>query len=324
MNQITIALQGNKSLSEYRALAQLAENLGFDGISVYADLGFQPAIVPLLEIARSTTRVRIGPAGLNPYLIHPVEIAGQIAMLDHASNGRAYLGLVRGAWLEPLGVHSTTPIADMRDAIAIIQRLLAGDTTGYSGKRFSLPADLQLLYPILRPELPLLIGSWGPQMLALASDAADEVKIGGSANPDLVPYIQRYLSAKSETPVGICFGAVTVVDEDGATARAIARREVARYLPVVAPLDPSVDCSVLELNRIATLVDKGALDEAAALVPDAILDRFAFSGTPAQITRQTEDLFSAGVTRVEFGTPHGTTAAEGITLLGQKVLPLFK
>ena len=267
MNELTIALQGNKSLSDYRTLAQLTENLGFDGISVYADLGFQPAIVPLLEIARSTTRLRIGPAGLNPYLIHPVEIAGQIAMLDHASDGRAYLGLVRGAWLEPLGIHSTTPIADMRDAVAVIQHLLSGDTSGYTGNRFSLPPDVQLLYPVLRPEIPLLIGTWGPKMLGFASAIAAEVKIGGSTNPDLVPHIQRYLGSRSGNPVGICFGAVTVVDEDGPAARAIARREVARYLPVVAPLDPSVDCSAIELDLMATLVDQGALDEAASPRP---------------------------------------------------------
>src|SRR5215212_7199614 len=102
--EVSIALQGNKTLADYAALARLAEDLGFDGVSVYADLGFQPAIGPLLAIAQSTQRVRIGPAALNTWLLHPVEIAGQIAALDAASSGRAYLGLVRGAWLEAIGI----------------------------------------------------------------------------------------------------------------------------------------------------------------------------------------------------------------------------
>lgn len=34
-----------------------------------------------------------------------------------------------------------------------------------------------------------------------------------------------------------------------------------------------------------------------------------------------EALFEAGATRVEFGTPHGLTAARGIELLGRRVLP---
>ena len=55
----SVAFQGNKTIAEYAALAELAEGFGFGGIGVYADLGFQPAIVPLLTIARHTKRVRI-------------------------------------------------------------------------------------------------------------------------------------------------------------------------------------------------------------------------------------------------------------------------
>ncbi len=88
---VSVAFQGDKSVGAYAALARLAEDLGFDGVSAYADLGFQPAIVPLLAMASATTRVRLGPAALNPSLLHPVEIAGQIAALDSVSRGRAYL-----------------------------------------------------------------------------------------------------------------------------------------------------------------------------------------------------------------------------------------
>ena len=49
--------------------------------------------------------------------------------------------------------------------------------------------------------------------------------------------------------------------------------------------------------------------------------RFAFSGTPEQVATQVAALFEAGATRVEFGTPHGRTAAHGIELLGRRVLP---
>ena len=37
-----------------------------------------------------------------------------------------------------------------------------------------------------------------------------------------------------------------------------------------------------------------------------------------------EALFEAGATRVEFGTPHGLTAARGIELLGRRVLPAVR
>ena len=97
-----LGLQSDKRPHEYAALAQRAEAAGFDVISVFHDLLFQPAIFPLLTIAASTERVRLGPAALNPSTLHPVELAGQAAALDLASGGRAYLGLVAGAWLDRL------------------------------------------------------------------------------------------------------------------------------------------------------------------------------------------------------------------------------
>jgi 5,10-methylenetetrahydromethanopterin reductase len=57
---------------------------------------------------------------------------------------------------------------------------------------------------------------------------------------------------------------------------------------------------------------------------DATLDRFAFAGAPADVIRRVEALMDAGVSRVEFGTPHGAAdAASGIRLLGRRVLPAF-
>ncbi len=328
--QVSIAIQGDKTLERYARLAVLVEAAGFDALSVYADLGFQPAIVPLLTIAQHTSRLRLGPAALNPHLLHPVEIAGQIAALDAASGGRAYLGLARGAWLEALGIVDERPIGRLREAVAVIRHLLAGREEGFAGDFFRLPPGRLLQYPVLHPAVPLLIGTWGPTMLQLAGELADEVKIGGSANPALVAEVRRHLAvgeARSGRPVGsvgIVFGAVTVVDEDGDAARARARREAARYLPVVAPLDPTVEIAPDLLSRMAVLVDAGALDDAAALVPDDTLDRFAFSGVPEQVAAQADALFAAGVTRVEFGTPHGFTDEGGITMLGERVLPALR
>lgn len=330
MPELSIAFQGNKRFEEYAALGALAEALGFDAVSVYADLGFQPAIVPLLAIARATSRVRLGPAALNPFLLHPVEIAGQIAALDAASDGRAYLGLARGAWLDQVGVAADRPLRRLRECVAVVRHLLEGREDGFAGEIYRLPPGRLLQYPVLRPRIPLLIGSWGARLLAFAGEAADEVKVGGSTNPDLVATIRERLKPGAEAAdrspdaVGIVFGAVTVVDADGAAARAHVRREVARYLPVVAPLDPTVDLPAEQLTRMAALVQQEEFDAAAALVPDDILDRFAFSGSPSQIARQVERLFEAGVSRVEFGTPHGFDDAGGVRLLGERVLPAFR
>ena len=57
---------------------------------------------------------------------------------------------------------------------------------------------------------------------------------------------------------------------------------------------------------------------------DDLLLRLAFAGTPDEVAQQALDLFEAGATRVESGTPHGLTEADGLRLLGEAVLPAVR
>lgn len=326
-SQLGVAFQSDKSLSEYSRLAALAEGYGFGTVSVYADLMFQPPLAALLAMAAATSRVRLGPACLNPFTVHPVEIAGQIAVLDAASHGRAYLGLSRGAWLESILAVPDRPLTAMREAVAVVRCLLSGGVKGFDGETFRLAKDQQLQYPVERREVPLLIGTWGTKMAALAGELASELKVGGSSNPAMVGVMRERLSVglaragRNQGEVGIVLGAVTVVDEAREAARQRARLEVARYLPVVARYDPSASIELPLLARIGAAVASDDLAGAAALVPDDMLDRFAFAGTPDDILVQTEAILAAGASRVEFGTPHGLTSTNGLKLLGEQVLP---
>src|SRR5919202_5410716 len=291
---ISIAFQSDKALGDYAELGALVEGYGFGTISVYADLLFQPPLAALLAIASATRRIRLGPACLNPYTLHPVEIAGQIAALDAASDGRAYLGLARGAWLDSLGIAQRRPIETIREAIAVVRHLLRGERAPFEGVVYRLVEHHQLQYPVARPDVPVLIGAWGPRLAALAGEVAAELKVGGSTNPAMVPVLRERLApgaaraGRSPEDVGVVLGAVTVVDEDGARARTKAREEVARYLPGVAGLDPTVSVEPDLLARVDAAVRRGDLAGAGALIPDDLLDRFAFSGTPAPVARQAE------------------------------------
>jgi 5,10-methylenetetrahydromethanopterin reductase len=378
--ELSIALQSDEDLATYAGLAPRIEELGFAAISVYADLGYPSPMLPLIIAAQNTRRIRLGPACLNPYLLHPVEIANQLHMLDSVSGGRAYLGLARGAWLDAVGVSQDRPVRRLREAVDVVRRLMRGDDTGYQGEIFQVAPGVRLAYRPVRPDVDLLLGAWGPLGIALAGELAAEVKIGGTANPALLPRAARALergAARTGRPpaeIGLVCGAVTVVDEDGASARRLARAEVATYLPVVAALDgtagqgsagqgsagldsagqgsagqgsagldsagldsagqgsagldsaglDSAGLGEAELATMQRLVRAGDHEAAGRLVPDAVLDRFAFSGTPDQVTGQVQALLDAGATRVEFGTPHGLTAARGIELLGRRVLPAVR
>jgi 5,10-methylenetetrahydromethanopterin reductase len=327
---VSLGFQTDKSAPEYARLAVEAESLGFDGVSVFHDFGFQPSLFALLEMARVTSRVRLGAACLNPFLLHPVEIAGQAAALDLASDGRAYVGLARGAWLDRVGVPGERPLRRLAEAIEVVQRLMRGDERAYAGEIFPLAEGTRLLYPRRRDQVDILIGTWGARGLALAGRRADEVKLGGCANPDMVRQARTLLddacraAGRDPSSVGLVAGAVTLVDEDGRFARARARTEVAMYLDVVAALDVTVTVPSEVLDPLRAALDAGDPAAAGRCIPDELLDRFALAGDPATIAAHAAALVEAGASRIEFGTPHGRSDQHGVELLGRHVLPVVK
>jgi 5,10-methylenetetrahydromethanopterin reductase len=327
---MSIAFQTDKPIAAYGALATAAEAYGFDAVTVYNDLLYQPAWLPLLEIARHTTRVRVGPAAVNPFTCHPLNIAGNIALIDEASHGRAYLGITRGAWLDFLGLQPARPVTALREAIECVRHLLAQSTEPFHGQVFSLAGGDSLRWHILRADIPFVLGAWGEQTIRACMGYVSEIKLGGSANPAMVRRIGTVVDngaprvGRDPQSIGIVVGAVCIVDRDGAAARAAARRQAALYLPVIAKLDPTL---AIEPELLACLNAAAAeydFDRAGSYISDELLRRVAFAGTPEEISAHAHELFDAGATRVEFGTPHGLTEEEGMRLLGEKVLPALR
>jgi 5,10-methylenetetrahydromethanopterin reductase len=326
----SIAFQTDLPISRYGPLAAAAERHGFDVVSLYNDLLYQPAWLPLLEIARATTRVALGPAAVNPFTCHPVNIAGHAALIDEASRGRAYLGLARGAWLDFLALEPARPVTTLREALECIRHLLRRSREPYRGQVFRLAGGDSLRWAIPRSELPFLLGTWGPATIRACIGEIAEVKVGGTANPALVPrYIAEIDDAtrragRKAGDVGLVVGCVSVVARDGRAARDLARRKAALYLGVMADLDPTLGVEPDRLARIRAAAAAYDFDTAAREIPDALLAKVALAGTPEEVAAQADALYVAGVHRVEFGTPHGLDEAEGLRLLGNDVLPVLR
>jgi 5,10-methylenetetrahydromethanopterin reductase len=331
VKEVSLAFQTDKTAAQYVALAKWVDQYDFDVVSVYCDLPYHPPYAPLMLMAPHLRRARVGVAANSPSRIHPLDIAAQTALLAEVAPGGVYVGLARGAWLAEHGIQEHTPsIQAIREAADIIRYMLSGSTGGYQGEVFTLAEHVRAPYPLPEKPVPLLIGTWGKQLCAVGGEIADEVKVGGSANPDIVPVIQSYIRAgeeKASRPPGtvrVVMGAVCVADDDREQARQAARRAVALYLPVVAPLDPTVQAEPEIIARLEECVQQGELDEAAALIPDDLLNRFAFAGDAYDLIDHAERLFAAGAGRVEFGTPHGLQPEKGIRILGEKVLPALR
>jgi 5,10-methylenetetrahydromethanopterin reductase len=333
MPKLSIAFQTDKSAAEYIALAQQVNQYDVDAVTVYADLPYHPSFGPLMLMAPHIERAPIGVSAIPVSRMHPVDIAANLALLADVAQAGVYIGVGRGAWLKDHGyIERRPPLAAVREAIDIIRLLLRGETGGYQGEAFQLAEHVRVGYP-LPPEpdsIPVLVGTWGPKLSAIAGEIADEVKIGGSANADVVPVMQEYIAVGEERAgrahgtAGVVVGAVCVCDHDRELARAAARRSVALYLPVVASLDPTVTVDPELVQKLQICANAGDWEGAAALISDEMLEKFAFAGNPDDIIRQTESLFAASASRVEFGTPHGLNSAEGLRLLGETVIPAVR
>jgi 5,10-methylenetetrahydromethanopterin reductase len=329
--KISIALQTDKSPVEYIQLAKLINQFDFDTLSVYCDLPYHPSFGPLLLMAPHMQRARLGAAAISPFRIHPMDIAAETALLAAIAEGGVYIGLARGAWLKEHGINEADqPIQGLREAIFIIRQLLSGESAGYQGRVFQVANHVRAPYPLPKQKVPILIGTWGSKLASLAGEIADEVKVGGSTNPNLIPIMRGYIRSgelranRPDGSVKLVMGAVCVVDEDREQAIKAAKRAAALYLPVIAPLDPIFQIDSELLVRIKSIVEMNQMASAANLISDEILLHFGFAGTPNDLINQAERLFEAGADRIEFGTPHGLDTSEGIRLIGKKVLPALK
>jgi len=78
--------------------------------------------------------------------------------------------------------------------VRVIRALLSGDGNGVEGAAFRLAPGTRLRYQLPDGPAPLLIGTWGLATAALAGELADEVKIGGTANPAMIDVMRQRLA----------------------------------------------------------------------------------------------------------------------------------
>ena len=330
VDEFGVGFGGTLAPTEYRGLSVRLEELGFDVATVFGDLMMQPPAMVLATLAEETRHIRLGVGCYTPWTLHPVEIAGQLAYLDQLSGGRAFMGIVRGAWLDQLSLDTSASLAAVADTVAIVRLLLSGSGDGYDGRVYSVAAGITPFYPVLREHIPLMVGTWSPRLSEFAGAHADQIQVGGCANPAMAPVVKQFAavgeSAAGRTPgsVDIVLTAVTVVDEDGDAARARARTEVALPFQVIAGLDRTLDVDPALLNTMESLLREHRYVEAGRLIPDDLLDKFTFAGTPEEVSAHAAAVYDAGATRIEFDSPFGLTPTGGVELLGTKVLPMLR
>ncbi|QIJ63267.1 LLM class F420-dependent oxidoreductase [Streptomyces sp. JB150] len=144
--------------------------------------------VALGQAAAVTERLGLG-TGITLVAQHdPIDLAKQIATVDHLSGGRFTLGLGFGWNVEEAadhGVEWRTRRKLVRDRMALMRALWSDEPTAYEGEFGSVRASHAHPKPVQKPRGPVV----GPRTL-----------IGGAAGPKLFAHICEY--ADGWLPIG--------------------------------------------------------------------------------------------------------------------------
>lgn len=329
--KFSVGLQGSYPIRDYITMAQRIEDYGFDEVHVYDDLMFKPSWPLLTLIGEHTNRIRVGPGIITPQIVHPCYHTGNLAELDELTGGRAVCGIARGAFWEFLGIEKQRkPITMVREAIAIIRRLLRGDRSPFHGEIFTCTEELFFRFQPLRPEIPIFIGTWGPKMCQLAGEVASGVKSDGLWNPDYVRILRENIEigaarvGRDPDEVEIIAGPLSSISADGEKARATARRVLAVYLPYLRPMTDVAGIPEDEIQAVREAAAVGDFESGARHVSDLAVAKCSVAGTPDEVIPQIEAMAAAGVDHVAFGHCLGPDFDEALELLGREVLPHFR
>lgn len=243
-----IGIQGSGQLvpplpdpGRFRAVAELAEELGYDGIWAGEHLSFHNPIldlgVALAAFATVTSRLRIGAAVVLLPLRHPSLVAKQAASLDYLSNGRLVLGVGTGGEgakdFEAAGVPRSERGARADEALAALRGLLAGGPASFDG-RFARYEDVVIEPASPRPGgPPILVGGRKEAAQRRAGRLADgwlPYLVSPQAFARGVEAVRAHAQAAGRDPDTLEHGVVAFarVEEDGAAARKRARLHLTR------------------------------------------------------------------------------------------------
>lgn len=329
--RFSLRLNNDLPLAEYITLAQLAELHGFEQFWISNDLFLRSAPVILSAVAAATQQIEIGTCILNPYTIHPSEIAMLAATLDELSGCRFNLGLAAGAtdFLKWIDLSHGQPLAALHETILAIRALLAGERAMIEGKflRWSGEAYLRFQAPRVTP---IYLGAMGPGMLRLAGELADGV-LPLLFPPEhyfgVKPYLEEGLQKRASILPPLDFAACVWVSlaEDRVAARRALAEKVAYYGHALGPLILErlgltyEDFAPIEQAMMA----ENDMEKACGLVDERML-QIGVVGRPEDLIARLEPLVEAGARHLSFGPPLGPEPRAAIQLLGEHVLPHFR
>ena len=276
---------------EYLAMAQAAEDVGFDTLWLgdhllyrYADgstRGPWEVWTMLSALAASTSRIRLGPLVAATAFHAPAMLAKLASTVDEISGGRLILGLGAG-WnateFAAFGFPFDHRISRFEEAFTIVRTLLREGEIDFDG-RFFQALDCELLPKPDRPGGPqLMIGSIGPRMLEITLPHVDAWNVWyadtGNSPAGLEPHLRAVDEACRKVgrdPAEVERTAAVLVRLPGGTGRVMGDTTQAAIPPVQGSAQEIArrlyEYAELGVAEVQLVVDPITLESIQSLAP---------------------------------------------------------
>jgi F420-dependent oxidoreductase-like protein len=303
-------------------LVQDAERLGYHSVWTAEAYG-SDAVTPLAWLGALTYRIRLGTAILQIAARTPAMTAMTAMTLDDLSGGRFLLGLGVSGPQVVEGWHGqpfARPLERTREYVAIVRAILARERPlEHVGRHYRIPyagSDATGLGKPLRSivhgraDLPIYLAAIGPKNVALAAELADgwlpiffSPERMSLFRPALDEGFARASARRRPAPFDIAPSVSVVIASDVGACRAQVKPMLALYIGGMGARGRNF-CADLagrygyeaDALRIQDLYLAGKRAEAAAAVPDALVDEVALCGPRERIRERLALWKAAGVT----------------------------
>jgi 5,10-methylenetetrahydromethanopterin reductase len=301
---IGISFDGFASLSESLLIAREAEAAGASSLWMAEHLGYRDSLGSCMAFALNTSRVKIVPTAISPYLRNPVPLAMAMATLAEAAPGRVgiAIGVGNPLFLAEAGVTMAKPLTANREYLQALRGLWTGDPVAMPDAMLHKLAGARMMFRPPEP-IPIYLAPMKEQNLRLAGRLADGVVLSAGLSADYVRESLAFVSAGASEGsrdsadvrrAAYVFFMASDADPRGAFEKS--RRKLA-FVMRNRYLDEAIAHSGIPVDQQAIIeaIGRRDIDEATRLVPDEAVEAFTVTGTRAQCADQLERYFAAGI-----------------------------
>jgi F420-dependent oxidoreductase-like protein len=296
-------------------LVRDAEAAGFDSVWAAEAYGSDAATV-LAWIAGQTEKIRIGSAIFQMPARSPAMTAMTAATLDHLSDGRVIIGIGSSGPQVAEGWHGqrfARQLRRTREYVEILRKALARERLEYDGEMYELPLPdgpgkaLKLMIGTVQERIPIYVAAMGPKNTKLVGEIADGW-IPLFFSPEHVEEAKKLLEegaargGRDLNGFDIAPSVQVRIDEDEQRARDSVRHFIALYVGGMGSRDQNFYNALVQrygfeeaAKEVQDLYLEGKKDEAAAALPDELIDTITLVGPRDKIAERLGVYRDAGV-----------------------------